>query len=310
MFSLNLSTFTSSYTAQDGDVLTGTLDGATQPYSISIAEGATVTLSGVTINGSDNTSCDWAGITCKGDAAIVLADGTTNTVKGFYQFYPGIQPAIGKALTIKGTGTLNASSNGRGAGIGGGVFVSCGNILIEGGTINATGGTGCAGIGSGMSTGRVNTSCGTITISGGNVTAEGGDGGTAGIGCGRGNDGSTYCGAILINGGAVTATAASQGASAIGNGNAATGNESFCASITFTTGITSLTLKNSRADFSPPAGFYLNAGQVMAHTVDITKSLSGYNSYLSSFNERNPAFSELFPHSTFDADTKVWNIAP
>ena len=54
-----------------------TLEGKSQPYKISIADGATVTLSDATINGTSErvcktssgryTSCDWAGLTCLGN---------------------------------------------------------------------------------------------------------------------------------------------------------------------------------------------------------------------------------------------------
>ena len=80
---IDLSNLTGNYEAQNGDVLTGTLDGSTQPYKISIADGATVTLDGVTINGVNNNSYTWAGINCEGNATIILKDGTTNVVKGF-----------------------------------------------------------------------------------------------------------------------------------------------------------------------------------------------------------------------------------
>lgn len=62
---------------------------------------------------------DWT-LNCLGDATIILADGTTNTVKGFHVDYPGIHVPSGKTLTITGTGMLRASSKGFGAGIGGG----------------------------------------------------------------------------------------------------------------------------------------------------------------------------------------------
>ena len=112
--SIDLSKLTADYEAQDGDVLTGTLDGKKQPYKITIADGATVTLDGVTINGVSSSDVKWAGITCLGDATIILKDGSKNTVKGFYEDYPGIQAGpTGKTLVIKGedqgTGSLDAS---------------------------------------------------------------------------------------------------------------------------------------------------------------------------------------------------------
>ena len=234
----DLSKLTGDYTAKNGETLTGTLNGSTQPYKISIAAGATVTLDDVTINGVNNESYKWAGITCDGDAIIILKG--TNTVKGFYNRYPGIHPAVDHKLTIKGTGSLTASSNGAGAGIGGGWPINCGNIEIQGGTITANGGCG-AGIGSGDSG-----SCGSITISGGTVTANGGDWG-AGIGCGYGS--SASCGDITISGGTVTATGGDQG---VGIGG---GKKAKCGDITITTGVTKVTAnKGSEATYSIGAG--------------------------------------------------------
>jgi len=201
---IDLSKLTADYEAQDGDVLTGTLAGN---YKISIADGATVTLDKVTINGENSSDYRWAGITCAGAATIILKDGSTNTVKGFYWDYPGIHPAVGKTLIIKGTGSLTASSNGYGAGIGGGFDVACGNIIIEGGTITATGGSNAAGIGSGF-----RSNCGAIEISGGTVEATGGENG-AGIGSGGGGGDGSNCGAITITAG-VTRVKATKGAGA------------------------------------------------------------------------------------------------
>lgn len=197
-------------TLEDGDYVYGTLAGN---YKISIADGATVTLDNVTINGVNNSSYRWAGLTCLSDATIILADGTTNTIKGFYYLNPGIQAAKRSGegeeytLTIQGTGTLNASSNGSGAGIGGGWNISCGNIAISSGTVNVTGGERAAGIGGGNSS-----SCGTITIGGGKVTAT-----STARGAGIGSGYSSSCGAITINGGTVEATGGDY-AAGIGSG--------------------------------------------------------------------------------------------
>lgn len=101
-----------NYTATNGKILTGTLNGETQPYKINVnTDGATVTLRNATINGkNDEDNCSWAGITCENNTTLVIEG--TNNVTGFYEDYPGIQIASGKTLTIQGTGTLNASSNG------------------------------------------------------------------------------------------------------------------------------------------------------------------------------------------------------
>ena len=247
--SVDLGTVTTNRTFGDlvNVTLTGTLDVANYPVKISIADGATVTLDGVTINGVSDVAADaasssvaWAGITCEGDATIILSG--ANTVKGFYWDYPGIHVPVGKTLTIQGTGSLNASSNGVGCGIGGGYKISCGSITISSGTVTAKGGVSSAAIGSGydgtcgditISGGTViaditNTdsgsgigsgddgTCGDITISGGTVTATGGDWGT-GIGAGYGSHKKSECGNITISGGTVTATGGEK-AAGIGTG--------------------------------------------------------------------------------------------
>ena len=190
----NLATVTKNVTVTDGTTIYGTLG---KNVMISIADGATVTLDGVTINGENNESYNWAGITCEGDAIIILKG--TNTVKGFYDDYPGIHPAVGKTLTIKGTGSLTASSNGYGTGIGGGWSINCGNIIIEGGTITATGGQYAAAIGSGNQ-GK----CGNIEITTDvtKVTATKGASAPNSIGAGyNGTCGMVTIGCTLDNGG-------------------------------------------------------------------------------------------------------------
>ena len=222
---LYLQEATSDVIVQNGVTLTGTLSANVK---ISIANGAAVRLKGVTINGTNDNSYQWAGLTCEGNATIVLADGSTNSVIGFNDGNPGISVPSGKTLIIKGesagTGKLNASGQGHGAGIGGGhgLMRDCGNIEIQGGVINATGGGEGAGIGSGGD----NTYCGTITISGGTVTATGGN---SGAGIGSGGEKST-CGNIVILGGVIKATG---GAYAAGIGS---GNHSSCDNITISGG--------------------------------------------------------------------------
>ena len=234
---VNTSTHPDGLTLQNGDAVTGLLNGnnTSKRLKISIANGATVILKGVDIRGRDDTRYKWAGLTCAGDATIILADGSENTVKGFHCDYPGIFIAEGKTLTIQGSGSLTASPHdgggtfdSNGAGIGGAKNIACGNIVIEGGDITAKGGRFCAGIGSG-----VNASCGNISISGNaHVTATGGSSG-AGIGSGYGI--STYpstCGNISISGNAhVTATGGNNGAG-IGTGYATGSNISTCGNIT------------------------------------------------------------------------------
>ena len=199
---INLANVTENKEAQNGDILTGML---ANNVKISIADGATVILNGVSINGTNDSY--WAGITCLGDATIILSG--TNTVKGFYEDYPGIYVPGNKTVTIQGSGSLTASSNGWAAGIGGGNTGTCGNITITGGNITATGGSGRAGIGGGSG------ACGNITITGGTITATGGNN-AAGIG--GGTDGT--CGNITITSGVtrVTATKGNYAPNSIGAG--------------------------------------------------------------------------------------------
>lgn len=219
---VDLSTVTANKTLVNGDVAYGTL-GAN--VKVSIAAGATVTISNAVINScldGEDDNYDWAGLTCNGDATIILKE--TNVVKGFYEDNPGIFVPFGHTLTITGDGSLTASSNGYGAGIGGGYERGCGNIVIAGGTITATGGNqGAAGIGGGYA--HDSTTCGNITISGGTVTATGGRY-AAGIGCGI----ETSCGDIAIRGGTVVARGGENGAG-IGGGYGST-----CGSIAISRG--------------------------------------------------------------------------
>ena len=203
----DLSTVDGNYTALNLETLTGTLAGN---YMISIAAGATVTLKDMTIGGTDNSDCQWAGITCEGNATIILEG--TNSVEGSSYYYPGIHVPKGSTLTIRGTGSLTSIGQGGGSGIGG-IGVSdgrsyCGNITIEGGIITATAGEYAAGIGGGK-----NCNCGNITITGGTVTASGGTK-SAGIGSSMGSD----CGNIKITDGVTKVTVYSGSAYAIGPG--------------------------------------------------------------------------------------------
>ena len=225
----SLDKLTSDYEAQ-GEILTGTLG---KNVKISIADGATVTLKDVTINGV-KAAYNWAGITCNGDATIILEG--TNTVRGFDFRYPGIYVPAGHTLTIKGSGSLTASSNGSGAGIGGGYNISCGNIVIEGGTINAIGGSCLAGIGGGYQS-----SCGNINIKGANVTATGGN---YAAGIGGGYYGS--CGNITIGAGSVIKATGGDYSPGIGSGHYGS-----CGNITIADKVTSVTAtKGSASSYS------------------------------------------------------------
>lgn len=109
-------------------------------------------------------------------------------------------------------GSLEATGNYGGAGIGGGNLKNSGEIEITGGTITATGALDGAGIGGGD---------GTVTISGGNITARGGssDNPNAICGAGIGGGGGFGNATVTITGDAVIEEATGGGACAgIGSG--------------------------------------------------------------------------------------------
>ena len=168
----DLSSLGADRTAQNGETLTGQL---TNSHKISIAAGATVILKNVDINyGKTLTASSYAGINCLGSATLIVSG--TDYVKSFDDGYPGIFVPSGHTLTITGSGMLYADGpKDDGAGIGSGrdnieAYRACGNIVLQGGTIWATGGSGAAGIGSGATVNYVApqtgtpSSCGYITI--------------------------------------------------------------------------------------------------------------------------------------------------
>ncbi len=155
---VDLSECYGNYEAQDGDVLMAELPVG---YYVEIADGATVTLRDASINGITGP-----GITCNGDATIILEG--SNTVKGS-DGQPGIYVPESFTLTIKGSGSLRAEggtyeyggNKQGGAGIGG--RPEGGNVIIEGGFITAIGGYGAPGIG-GSYDSQHSSDFGTITI--------------------------------------------------------------------------------------------------------------------------------------------------
>ena len=215
---IDLSTLTAAYTAIDGDILTNATS-----YGVSIADGATVTLAGMSS----------PGLTCLGNATIVIADNTVNTLSDTLR-----AGGTGTTLTIQGnTGTLTANGGWSNAGIGG-KGQACGNIRIEGGVINAIGGNQSAGIGPYFSN-KNTTPCGDITITGGTVTAVGNE-----WGAGIGSSCSEACGKILISGGFVTATGGSTGP---GIGGSSAQSAARCESITISGGTVFATTQSNRS---------------------------------------------------------------
>ena len=258
---LNLSEQTDAYTAQHRDMLTGTLS---NNVKISIADGATVLLQDVTIEGVDDDAYPWAGITCEGDAWLVIEG--TNVVRGFAGRYPGVFVQSGKTLTIRGAGKLEAYSNGvgygrqGGAGIGGAASIAGGNIVIESGTIIASPGNRAAGIGCGRY-GHF----GNITINGGVVTASGGSYAAAIGGSYYGN-----CGDITITGGEIYAYGGGYYDAGIGSGAYAS-----CGDITIGSNITKVVAQKDDSDYIGSTHYGSHGKVTIAENLKRTYSSDG-----------------------------------
>ena len=143
-------------------------------------------------------------IQVSGDVTLNLGEGATLTAN------KGIELSKFNSLTINGPGALTIDGcDHHKSGIG---AFQYGNITINGGTVNVTGGTGGAGIGGDYH----NRSGQAITINGGVVNVQGGlSAAGIGAGAGRGNDTDPEqwgtCGHIYIYGGQVTAIGGGDG---------------------------------------------------------------------------------------------------
>ena len=156
------------FNAIEGDVLTGTTS-----HTVTIADGAGITLSGATISG---------GIVCEGTATITLVGtnsvNVNNVSASSMHKTAGIQiGGSGTTLTIRGDGSLTATGGSQAAGIGLGrtwdASVTAGVIVIEGGTVNASGDIG---IGIGTVGNSQTATIDGISIKGGTVSASLGKG--------------------------------------------------------------------------------------------------------------------------------------
>ena len=189
-----------------------------------------------------------------GGGSVTIEGGTVHTTGG--RFAAGIGSGHGgnadvnsefnatctPSITIAG-GEVTAVGGDNAAGIGGGMYAHSGKIVIDGGTVEATGGVkGGSGIGSGYNCCTQKGITVDITINGGNVTAEAGDSGPntdnknsnepgAAIGAGgepqyaiKPENQSYFNGNIYFNGGQVKALAAAAGPNAYFNLRAVGGN--------------------------------------------------------------------------------------
>ena len=204
-----------------------------------------VTLSGVTMNNNNasTTPISFRASNSNNDGVILLEDGTINTITSSLYHIPAIRLPENstKTLTIEGnTGVLIANGGGDAPAIGAAANGSCtyGNLIINGGVINATGNSS----GSSPAIGVHGEGMGDITINGGTITAVGGRLG-AGIGTSTGS-----CGNITINGGTIVAKGFSHCAG-IGSGFGGT-----CGNITIGSGIISVTASCGDTGLSEDAG--------------------------------------------------------
>jgi hypothetical protein len=196
---INLSELTEDYIAQDGDVLTGTTG-----YSVQIAVDATITLSNVTITNYRKSPIQCLGnATINIEDGTVNSLRDTDETQTYGRPALAFGPS-GTTLTINGnTGRLNADGGKYSPGIGCKASgVAYGGLVINGGVIYAYGHTSYTnGIGAVGTDDSHGSSCGDITINGGTINAAASDG----IGIGAG--GASWCGAITINGGTITSSA-------------------------------------------------------------------------------------------------------
>ena len=199
--------------------LYGTTTSNTRIITVATGVTATFDLDGVSM------TCSTSPFRLNGtaNATLYLMDGTVNTFTCSTQtssvgaIYAGIYVQQTATLTIQGEGTLSASGGYGCAGIGG-IWTSTssspanGTVIINSGTIIASRGrSGGASIGGGAYGAG-----GTITINGGNFKATYDNGSSQGAGIGGGQNGSG--GTITITGGTVITPGSSSTATGIGAG--------------------------------------------------------------------------------------------
>ena len=241
--------FKDDYTVEDGEILTGTLK---KKYHLIIPDGYTVTLFNATIkHGSKNRTTP--AIECLGNATIIIADGTKNSVKTVVNnVYQTAITVPDKNLIIKGqingTGKLSIS---------GYAGVSAPSLSIEGGNTvicaKETGYNGEAADGINVSGGTLDVKSktangifGKLLVTGGKVTV-GTSGKVSGVAAISGN--------CSISGGTITAKAA-KGVAIIGKVSASGG----------TLSATSKKTKAIDGVISLENGMKLYEGDIINHT--------------------------------------------
>ena len=203
-------------------------------------------------------------ITVTYNATLFINEGVTVTVKG-NENSSGINIIGGSTLTIAGPGTLvvkGADGNGAytgdyGAGFGGNGYTAIsGSIIVQGATVNVTGGQGNngpdkSGQENGYNGGNGGAAfSGAVTIHSGTINAWGGNGGAGGnhygdlYGGAGGNGGNAFTGTLTYYGGTVNAQGGGFGTGG-SNNNVQSGNgtegKAFASSVNFQNTPTTLT---------------------------------------------------------------------
>ena len=233
---------------KDGDGINGTIDGTERKVRILVAKDAKITLENAQVLGVNEGQFMSAGIRCLGNCTLVLRG--KNIMKGYYRNFPGVQvpddiDGQKYTMTIEGDGSLEASSNGYGAGIGCNRYTNCGHIVIKSGVIKATGGFTAAGIGSSK-----DAHGGNISIEGGEITAAGG---LYAAGIGGGGYEESGCGDITISGGKIIAMGGDEMMGMGGKGAAGIGcgNSGSCGKVTITKDVAKvIAIKGKKAPYS------------------------------------------------------------
>lgn len=192
-------------------LLSGTneINGATYGCPLTVIRG-TLTINGtdtgkLTLTGGISYNAGCLGL-CEGASLIIngghiVATSQASDGSGIGSYWTGWNNPNCGSITING-GKIEATGGSRSAGIGAGSGCVCGDIIITGGTITATGGSQYgAGIGSGGGGHRYDPECGNITISGENTVVTAAASGTDCDKIGIGGKGG-ICGTVTIKAGA------------------------------------------------------------------------------------------------------------
>jgi len=221
--------------------------------STSSSDTVTITIKDINIDGN---------IKLEISASVTLLLENTNKIEGYIIVPYNTSSFASLKIDSSTNGSMDVTTLLSAAIFGGGT------ITINGGIVNATGGSEGAGIGSNGGSGSDGSS--TITINGGIVNATGGREGGAGIGGGSGSNGGT----ITINGGIVNATGGGSGSSS-GAGIGGGGRGGSGGTITINGGIVNATGATGGAGIGGGAGYEGGSGGTIRINGGIVNAAGG-----------------------------------